>query len=83
MQLVIKFFPHCRSAQESIPLTDNGSIIAAGTGGSSQGGDLNFQTGTLNIKNQAEVTVSNSGTGDRLSFITLLFVILLILTILI
>ncbi|MEH2291100.1 hypothetical protein [Nostoc sp.] len=59
------------------------SFIAAGTGGSDQGGDLNLQIGTLNIKNQAEVTVSSWGTGDCLSFITLLFVILLILTILI
>ncbi|MEH2075561.1 MAG: hypothetical protein V7K57_14390 [Nostoc sp.] len=109
MQLGIKIFFHRRSAQESIPLTGNGSIIAAGRGGSGQGRDLNLQTGTLNIKNQAEVTVSSSGadsagslsvdgnyiylnsqgsiqsdtTGDYLSFITLLFLILLILTILI
>ncbi|MEH2106126.1 hypothetical protein [Nostoc sp.] len=42
----------------------NGSIIAAGRGGSGQGWDLNLQTGTLNIKNQAEVTVSSSGTDS-------------------
>ncbi|MEH1923234.1 two-partner secretion domain-containing protein, partial [Nostoc sp.] len=52
------------TAPESITLTGDGSIIAAGTGGSGAGGDLNLQTGTLSIQNQAEVTVSSSGTGN-------------------
>ncbi|MBN3963457.1 filamentous hemagglutinin N-terminal domain-containing protein [Nostoc sp. NMS8] len=52
------------AAPESITLTGDGSIIAAGTGGSGAGGDLNLQTGTLSIQNQAEVTVSSSGTGN-------------------
>jgi large exoprotein involved in heme utilization and adhesion len=51
------------TAPESITLTGNGSIIAAGTGGSGNGGNLNLRTGTLNIQDQAEVTVSSSGTG--------------------
>ena len=51
------------AAPEDITLTGNGSIIAAGTGGSGAGGNLNLTTGTLNIQNQAEVTVSSSGTG--------------------
>ncbi|MEH2350848.1 MAG: filamentous hemagglutinin N-terminal domain-containing protein [Nostoc sp.] len=52
------------TAPESITLTGNGSIIAAGTSGSGQGGNLNLQAGTLNIQNQAEVTVSSLGTGN-------------------
>ncbi|PZV09010.1 MAG: hypothetical protein DCF22_19195, partial [Leptolyngbya sp.] len=51
------------AAPESITLTGNGSVIAAGTGGSGEGGNLNLRTGTLNVQNQAEVTVSSSGTG--------------------
>jgi filamentous hemagglutinin family protein len=52
------------TAPESITLTGNGSVIAAGTDGSGTGGNLNFRTGTLNIQNQAEVTVSSSSTGS-------------------
>jgi len=52
------------TAPESITLTGNGSVIAAGTGGSGTGGNLNLRTGTLNIQNQAEITVSSSGTGS-------------------
>jgi filamentous hemagglutinin family protein len=52
------------TAPESITLTGNGSVIAAGTGSSGAGGNLNLKTGTLNIQNQAEVTVSSSGTGS-------------------
>ncbi len=52
------------TAPESITLTGNGSVIAAETGGSGTGGNLNLQTGTLNIQNQAEVTVSSEGTGS-------------------
>ncbi|MBD1889852.1 filamentous hemagglutinin N-terminal domain-containing protein [Coleofasciculus sp. FACHB-SPT9] len=52
------------TAPESITLTGNGSIIAAETGGSGTGGNLNLRTGTLNIQNQAEVTVSSEGTGS-------------------
>jgi large exoprotein involved in heme utilization and adhesion len=52
------------AAPESITLTGNGVAIAAGTGGSGVGGNLNLRTGTLNIQNQAEVTVSSSGTGS-------------------
>ena len=50
-------------APESITLTGDGSIIAAGTGGSGAGGNLNLRTGTLNIQNRAEVTVSSLSTG--------------------
>jgi large exoprotein involved in heme utilization and adhesion len=39
-------------------------VIAAETGGSGTGGNLNLQTGTLNIQDQAQVTVSSSGTGS-------------------
>jgi filamentous hemagglutinin family protein len=52
------------TAPESITLIGNGSIIAAGTGSSGNGGNLNLQTDTLNIQNQAQVTVSSSGTGS-------------------
>jgi filamentous hemagglutinin family protein len=52
------------TAPESITLTGNGSVIAAETGGSGRGGNLNLKTGTLNIQNQAQVTVSSSGTGN-------------------
>ena len=51
------------TAPESITLTGDGSIIAAETGGSGAGGNLNLTTGTLNIQNQADVTVSSLGTG--------------------
>ena len=51
------------TAPEFITLTGDGSIIAAEAGGSGTGGNLNLTTGTLNIQNQAEVTVSSSGTG--------------------
>ena len=51
------------TAPESITLTGNGSIITAGTEGSGEGGDLALQTDTLDIQNQAEVTVSSSRTG--------------------
>ena len=50
------------AAPESITLMGNGSIIAAGTEGSGAGGNLILKTGILNIQNQAEVTVSSSGT---------------------
>ena len=52
------------AAPESITLTGDGSIITAGTGGSGAGGNLNLRTGTLNIQNRAEVTVSSAGTGS-------------------
>ena len=52
------------TAPESITLTGNGSVIAAETGGSGTGGNLNLQTATLNIQDQAQVTVSSSGTGS-------------------
>jgi filamentous hemagglutinin family protein len=52
------------TAPESITLTGDGSVIAAETGGSGTGGNLNLQTATLNIQNQAQVTVSSSGTGS-------------------
>jgi filamentous hemagglutinin family protein len=52
------------TAPESITLTGDGSVIAAETGGSGTGGNLNLRTGDLNIQNQAEVTVSSSGTGS-------------------
>ncbi|OKH54458.1 hypothetical protein NIES2130_28345 [Scytonema sp. HK-05] len=52
------------AAPESITLTGNGSIIAAGTDGGGAGGNLTLRTGTLGIQNQAEVTVSSSGTGS-------------------
>lgn len=51
------------SAPGSITLTGDGSIITAGTEGSGGGGDLTLRTGTLNIQNRAEVTVSSSGAG--------------------
>ncbi|MBM0744406.1 filamentous hemagglutinin N-terminal domain-containing protein [Phormidium sp. CLA17] len=49
---------------ESITLTGKGSVIAAETEGSGAGGNLTLRTGTLNIQDQAEVTVSSSGTGS-------------------
>ena len=52
------------AAPNSITLTGNGSVIAAGTEGSGAGGNLNLRTGTLNIQNQAEVTVSSTSTGS-------------------
>jgi large exoprotein involved in heme utilization and adhesion len=52
------------TAPESITLTGNGSVIAAETGGSGMGGNLNLTTDTLNIQDQAQVTVSSSGTGS-------------------
>jgi filamentous hemagglutinin family protein len=52
------------TAPELITLTGNGSIISAETSGSGTGGNLNLRTGTLNIQNQAEVTVSSEGTGS-------------------
>ena len=52
------------AAPDSITLTGDGSVIAAGTGGSGAGGNLNLMTGTLNIQNRAEVTVSSAGTGS-------------------
>jgi filamentous hemagglutinin family protein len=52
------------AAPDSITLTGNGSVIAAGTGGSGAGGNLNLTTDTLNLQNQAEVTVSSTGTGS-------------------
>ncbi|MBD2100340.1 filamentous hemagglutinin N-terminal domain-containing protein [Leptolyngbya sp. FACHB-261] len=51
------------TAPESITLTGNGSIIAAGTEGRGAGGNLRLTTGTLNLQNQAEVSVSSSSTG--------------------
>ncbi|MBD1899434.1 filamentous hemagglutinin N-terminal domain-containing protein [Trichocoleus sp. DQ-A3] len=51
------------TAPDSITLTGNGSVITAGTGSSGAGGNLNLRTGTLNIQDRAEVTVSSSGTG--------------------
>ncbi|MBW4444838.1 MAG: filamentous hemagglutinin N-terminal domain-containing protein [Plectolyngbya sp. WJT66-NPBG17] len=51
------------AAPGSITLTGNGSIITAGTESGGAGGNLNLRTGTLNIQNQAKVTVSSSGTG--------------------
>ena len=51
------------TAPESIALTGNGSTITAGTEGSGRGGDLALQTNTLDIQDQAEVTVSSSSTG--------------------
>ncbi|MBW4470620.1 MAG: filamentous hemagglutinin N-terminal domain-containing protein [Stenomitos rutilans HA7619-LM2] len=51
------------AAPESITLAGNGSIIAAGAGGIGAGGNLSLRTGSLNIQDQAEVTVSSSGTG--------------------
>jgi large exoprotein involved in heme utilization and adhesion len=51
------------AAPDSITLTGNGSVISAGTGSSGVGGNLNLRTRTLNIQDQAEVTVSSSGTG--------------------
>jgi hypothetical protein len=51
------------AAPGSITLTGNGSIITAGTESGGAGGNLNLRTGTLNIQNQAQVTVSSSGTG--------------------
>ncbi|MBW4625933.1 MAG: filamentous hemagglutinin N-terminal domain-containing protein [Brasilonema octagenarum HA4186-MV1] len=52
------------AAPDSITLTGDGSIIAAGTGSSGAGGNLNLRTGTLNVQDQAQVTVSSSGTGS-------------------
>ncbi len=52
------------AAPDSITLTGDGSIIAAGTGGSGAGENLNLTTGTLSIQNRAEVTVSSSGLGS-------------------
>lgn len=52
------------TAPQSITLTGNGSIITTGTGSSGNGGNLNLRTGTLNVQNQAEVTVSSSGKGS-------------------
>ncbi|MHC5771732.1 MAG: beta strand repeat-containing protein, partial [Nostoc sp.] len=52
------------AAPDSITLTGNGSVIAAGTGGSGNAGNLNLRTRNLNIQNQAEVTVSSTGTGS-------------------
>ncbi len=51
------------TAPDSITLTGDGSVIAAGTGGGGAGGNLTLTTDTLNIQNQAEVTVSSEGTG--------------------
>jgi large exoprotein involved in heme utilization and adhesion len=51
------------TAPDSITLTGDGSIIAAGTGGGGNGGNLTLKTGILNVQNQAEVTVSSEGTG--------------------
>jgi filamentous hemagglutinin family protein len=52
------------TAPDSITLTGDGSVIAAGTGGGGVGGNLKLTTDTLNIQNQAEVTVSSEGTGS-------------------
>ncbi|MBI4784868.1 MAG: filamentous hemagglutinin N-terminal domain-containing protein [Oscillatoriophycideae cyanobacterium NC_groundwater_1537_Pr4_S-0.65um_50_18] len=52
------------TAPDSITLTGSGSVIAAGTGSSGAGGNLNLRTDTLNVQDQAEVTVSSSGTGS-------------------
>ncbi|MBD2520544.1 filamentous hemagglutinin N-terminal domain-containing protein [Nostoc sp. FACHB-973] len=52
------------TAPDSITLTGNGSVIAAGTDASGDGGNLNLRTRNLNIQNQAQVTVSSSGTGS-------------------
>ncbi len=52
------------AAPESIPLTGNGSVIAAETGGTGTGGNLNLRTDTLSIQNQAQVTASSSDTGS-------------------
>jgi filamentous hemagglutinin family protein len=52
------------TAPDSITLTGDGSVIAAGTGGSGVGGNLTLTTDTLNIQNQAQVTVSSEGTGS-------------------
>ncbi|MEP0872901.1 filamentous hemagglutinin N-terminal domain-containing protein [Trichocoleus desertorum AS-A10] len=57
------------TAPESITLTGNGSIITAETGGSGTGGNLNLRTGDLSIQNQAQVTVSSSGTGSAGSLV--------------
>jgi large exoprotein involved in heme utilization and adhesion len=51
------------TAPQSMTLTGNGSVIAAGSDGGGSGGNLTLRTGDLNIQNQAEVTVSSSGTG--------------------
>jgi filamentous hemagglutinin family protein len=52
------------TAPDSITLTGNGSIVSAETSGGGTGGNLNLRTGTLNIQEQAEVTVSSSGAGS-------------------
>ncbi|MEH1969609.1 two-partner secretion domain-containing protein [Nostoc sp.] len=52
------------TAPDSITLTGNGSVIAAGTDASGDGGNLILRTRNLNIQNQAQVTVSSSGTGS-------------------
>jgi filamentous hemagglutinin family protein len=52
------------AAPESITLTGNGSVIAAGAESSGAGGNLTLRTGTLNIQDRAEVTVSSAGTGN-------------------
>ncbi|MEH2146556.1 two-partner secretion domain-containing protein [Nostoc sp.] len=52
------------TAPDSITLTGNGSVIAAGTDATGDGGNLILRTRNLNIQNQAQVTVSSSGTGS-------------------
>ncbi|MEH2153267.1 two-partner secretion domain-containing protein [Nostoc sp.] len=52
------------TAPDSITLTGNGSVIAAGTDATGDGGNLNLRTRNLNIQNQAQITVSSSGIGS-------------------
>jgi filamentous hemagglutinin family protein len=52
------------TAPDSITLTGDGSIISAETSGRGIGGNLTLRTGNLNIQDQAEVTVSSTGTGS-------------------
>jgi large exoprotein involved in heme utilization and adhesion len=52
------------TAPESIILTGNGSIISAETTGSGTGGDLALKTGTLTVRDGAQVTVSGFQTGN-------------------
>ncbi|BAZ12497.1 filamentous hemagglutinin outer membrane protein [Calothrix sp. NIES-4071] len=51
------------TAPESITLSGNGSIISAETTGKGAGGDLTLHTGSLAVRDGAQVTVSSASSG--------------------
>ncbi len=52
------------TAPESITLSGNGSIISAETTGKGAGGDLTLRTGSLAVRDGAQVTVSSAASGS-------------------